>query len=70
MKRRIRKKKLKQNIDRLDKAIIRNSELKKKEIKKNKPVTNLFVGIFLPLSSFALKMDRGVLKNKLKRGDY
>ncbi|MBD5431661.1 MAG: hypothetical protein HDR41_04235 [Lactobacillus sp.] len=69
MKRRIRKKKLKLRLYHIDRALIHNSELEKK-YKKGKTIYKFMAGFVLPMSSIGLKIQRNILQNKLKNGDY
>ena len=69
MNRRIRKKKLKQKIDRIDCKINHNNQIRK-EYETNEPINGFIANFAIPCMNFGLQLEKKFLINSLKRGNY
>ena len=69
MKRRIRKKKLKQKIENINYKINHNNQFLK-EYKTNKSINGFPANLAIPFRNFGLQLNKSILIKSLKRGEY
>ena len=66
MKRRIRKKKLKQKIECINYKINHNNQIRKTD----KSINGFSVNLVIPFRNFGLQLNKNILIRSLKRGEY
>lgn len=66
MNKRIRKKKLKQNIECIDYKINHNNQIRKTD----KSINGFPANLVIPFRNFGLQLNKSVLIRSLKRGEY
>lgn len=66
MKRRIRKKKLKQKIECINYKINHNNQIRKTD----KSINGFPVNLVIPFRNFGLQLNKSILIRSLKRGEY
>ena len=66
MKRRIRKKKLKQKIECINYKINHNNQIRKAD----KSINGFPVNLVIPFRNFGLQLNKSILIRSLKRGEY